>query len=240
MSAPQKAIEARPELSPDNVVTLQTHILSEERRHPEATNADLAASFQEAVVDVLVTKVVRAARQRGARSAALGGGVAANSRLRERFAAACTESDLDHLVPSRAYCTDNAAMIAAAAHCRLAVDGPTPLDAGNTGGAAAAEWIGGTSRSVLALVTDVPLNVGWSFTAFAEDVTLDDDAGGHAEFSGLPFGSPFTPVGSRPYGYFWINGPPGGDLRLEPTWIRIDFYDGGRVQTQVEQHQPAA
>jgi N6-L-threonylcarbamoyladenine synthase len=109
---------------------MKTAVINYVRRHPDAANADLAASFQEAVVDVLVAKIVRAAQQCGARSAALGGGVAANSRLRQRFAEACTEAGIDHLVPARALCTDNAAMIAAAAHWRLANDGPTGLDGG--------------------------------------------------------------------------------------------------------------
>jgi N6-L-threonylcarbamoyladenine synthase len=109
---------------------MKTSVINYVRRHPEAENADLAASFQEAVVDVLVTKVLRAARKTGARSVALGGGVAANSRLRQRFTAEAERAGIDHLVPSRAFCTDNAAMIAAAAHWRLQADGPTPLDGG--------------------------------------------------------------------------------------------------------------
>jgi len=109
---------------------MKTAVINYVRRNPDAANADLAASFQEAVVDVLVTKIVRAATTTGARSAALGGGVAANSRLRERFAAACEEAGIECLVPDRAFCTDNAAMIAAAAHWRLANDGPTSLDGG--------------------------------------------------------------------------------------------------------------
>jgi N6-L-threonylcarbamoyladenine synthase len=109
---------------------MKTAVINHVRRHPDAGNADLAASFQEAVVDVLVAKIVRGAQSSGARSAALGGGVAANSRLRERFAQACTEAGLDHLVPARSLCTDNAAMIAAAAHWRLTSDGPTGLDSG--------------------------------------------------------------------------------------------------------------
>ncbi len=109
---------------------MKTSVINYVRRHPEADNADLAAGFQEAVVDVLVTKTLRAARKVGARSVAIGGGVAANSRLRERFAEEAERAGIDHLVPSRAFCTDNAAMIAAAAHWRLQVDGPTPLDGG--------------------------------------------------------------------------------------------------------------
>ncbi len=109
---------------------MKTAVINYVRRHPDADNADLAAGFQEAVVDVLVTKVLRAASRTGARSVAIGGGVAANSRLRERFAAEADEAGLAHLVPARSFCTDNAAMIAAAAHWQLANRGPTGLDGG--------------------------------------------------------------------------------------------------------------
>ncbi|MGF1596102.1 MAG: tRNA (adenosine(37)-N6)-threonylcarbamoyltransferase complex transferase subunit TsaD [Acidimicrobiales bacterium] len=109
---------------------MKTAVINHVRRHPEADNADIAAGFQEAVVDVLVTKVLRAAARTGARTAALGGGVAANSRLRERFASEAAAAGIDALIPDRSFCTDNAAMIAAAAHWRLAVDGPTGLDGG--------------------------------------------------------------------------------------------------------------
>ena len=109
---------------------LKTAVVNHVRRHPEVGTADVAASFQEAVVDVLVTKARRAAEEVGAKGLALGGGVAANSLLRERFLDACAQKGLHAFVPSRAMCTDNAAMVAAAGWWRLRSDGPTPLDAG--------------------------------------------------------------------------------------------------------------
>ena len=100
------------------------------RKHPDVATADVAASFQEAVVDVLVTKARAAAREVGAKGLCLGGGVAANSRLRERFLDACVEDGLRGFLPSRAMCTDNAAMVASAAWYRWRSDGPSPLDTG--------------------------------------------------------------------------------------------------------------
>jgi N6-L-threonylcarbamoyladenine synthase len=109
---------------------LKTAVVNHVRKHPDVTTADVAASFQEAVVDVLVTKARRAAAEVGAKGMCLGGGVAANSLLRERFLDACVADGLHAFVPSRAMCTDNAAMVAAAGWWRLRSDGPTPLDTG--------------------------------------------------------------------------------------------------------------
>jgi N6-L-threonylcarbamoyladenine synthase len=109
---------------------LKTSVVTYARKHPEASVADLAASFQEAVVDVLVTKARRAAAEVGATGLVLGGGVAANSSLRERALDACIADGMRQFLPSRSMCTDNAAMVAAAGWWRLRSDGPTPLDAG--------------------------------------------------------------------------------------------------------------
>ena len=109
---------------------LKTSVITYLRKHPEAAVPDVAASFQEAVVDVIVTKAARAVAETGVKGIVLGGGVAANSRLRERVLDLCIAEGLRPLLPSRAMCTDNAAMVAAVAWWRLRADGPTPLDAG--------------------------------------------------------------------------------------------------------------
>lgn len=94
----------------------------------EVVLADVAAAFQEAVVDVLVARTVSAATTREAGTVVLAGGVAANSRLRARMTAACAELDLRLLVPSVRLCTDNGAMVAAAGANRLAAGLTSPLD----------------------------------------------------------------------------------------------------------------
>jgi N6-L-threonylcarbamoyladenine synthase len=109
---------------------LKTAVVNHVRKHPDVSTADVAASFQDAVIDVLVTKARDAARDVGAKGLCLGGGVAANSRLRERLLGACVEDGLRCFLPSRAMCTDNAAMVASDAWYRWQSDGPSPLDTG--------------------------------------------------------------------------------------------------------------
>ncbi|MGD0795983.1 MAG: tRNA (adenosine(37)-N6)-threonylcarbamoyltransferase complex transferase subunit TsaD [Dehalococcoidales bacterium] len=81
--------------------------------------ADIAASFQEAIVDVLVAKTMRAAGERGVNAVSVTGGVSANSRLREVFKETCKRHGLAVYFPALSLCTDNAAMVAAAGYARL-------------------------------------------------------------------------------------------------------------------------
>jgi N6-L-threonylcarbamoyladenine synthase len=109
---------------------LKTAVVHAVRKHPDAADEDVAASFQQAVVEVLVAKTMRAAVAVGARGICLAGGVAANGALRGALVEACRELGLPAYLPSMATCTDNAAMIASAGWWQLEHLGPTPLDAG--------------------------------------------------------------------------------------------------------------
>ena len=105
---------------------LKTAVLRTVQQHGrELAVPDLAASFQEAIVDVLATKTVDAAARHGARTVALAGGVAANLPLRARVQQL---SPVPVLIPPVWLCTDNAAMIAAAGHFRYEAGERSALD----------------------------------------------------------------------------------------------------------------
>lgn len=87
-----------------------------EQRGEEVNKADLAASFQEAVVDVLVDKSMMLLKETGLKTLAVSGGVAANSRLKERLKEECDKEGIKFYHPSVILCTDNAAMIAMAGY----------------------------------------------------------------------------------------------------------------------------
>ncbi len=109
---------------------LKTAVARYVERHPEASQADIDAGFQEAVADVLTLKAVRAARELGVSTLLIAGGVAANSRLRELAAERCEAAGMTLRIPRPRLCTDNGAMIASfAAHLISAGAEPSPLDA---------------------------------------------------------------------------------------------------------------
>ena len=94
----------------------------------EINRADVAASFQQAVMDVIVEKAVNAVKSRSEKKLVLAGGVAANSKLREMLGEACEENGIELYRPAPALCTDNGAMIGAAAYYKYREKGAEGLD----------------------------------------------------------------------------------------------------------------
>jgi len=90
--------------------------------------ADVAASFQEAVVDVLSSKALRAVEISGVRTLAVSGGVAANTRLRDVLSEKCESENIDLHFPDAEFCTDNAAMVATAGYFRYRKFGESPFE----------------------------------------------------------------------------------------------------------------
>uniref|UniRef100_UPI0035C6DF5B tRNA (adenosine(37)-N6)-threonylcarbamoyltransferase complex transferase subunit TsaD n=1 Tax=Arthrobacter sp. TaxID=1667 RepID=UPI0035C6DF5B len=100
-----------------------------EARGVEVPVADVAASFQEAVVDVITAKAVLACTENGITSLLLGGGVASNSRLRQLTRERCEAAGITLTIPPSSLCTDNGAMVAALA-ARIIMDGGEPSGIG--------------------------------------------------------------------------------------------------------------
>ncbi len=98
-----------------------------QREQGKVSVADLSASFQQAVIEILVGKTLRAAKQSGKRIIALSGGVSMNRALREAFQEACENAGLELVTASPDLCTDNAAMIAFAALLRHLAGESSPL-----------------------------------------------------------------------------------------------------------------
>ncbi|WP_370326901.1 tRNA (adenosine(37)-N6)-threonylcarbamoyltransferase complex transferase subunit TsaD [Euzebya sp.] len=111
---------------------LKTAVIRELRRRDAADEeivlSDVAASFTEAIVDVLVAKTLDAAAAEDIGTVTLVGGVAANTRLREAMTDGCARTGRRLLLPQPVLCTDNGAMIAAAGFNRLVAGQRTPLD----------------------------------------------------------------------------------------------------------------
>ena len=107
------------------------HVELAESKGEQISIADVAASFRESVVDVLVTKAINACQDNNVPRLILGGGVVANSRLREVAQARCQEAGIELRIPALSLCTDNGAMIASlAAQKIMAGEAPSKLDFG--------------------------------------------------------------------------------------------------------------
>jgi N6-L-threonylcarbamoyladenine synthase len=109
-----RAMKGAPDFSFSGLKTSLLTLLKKRGRDFSAEELpDIVASYQEAIVDVLVEKTIKAAKDNGINRIVVCGGVAANSRLRERFAAETTARNIELFIPPVILCTDNAAMIAA-------------------------------------------------------------------------------------------------------------------------------
>ncbi|MCM1109582.1 MAG: tRNA (adenosine(37)-N6)-threonylcarbamoyltransferase complex transferase subunit TsaD [Clostridium sp.] len=102
--------------------------LKENPRFVEENMADLAASLQQTIIDILLDKLDKAVRQTGVRTVAIGGGVSANSGVRQAVADYCSRRGIRAFIPERAFTTDNAAMVAIAGYHKYLDSQFCPLD----------------------------------------------------------------------------------------------------------------
>jgi N6-L-threonylcarbamoyladenine synthase len=103
------------------------HVELAESKSEVISVPDVAGSFREAVVDVLVTKAINACLDNNVPRLILGGGVVANSRLREVAATRCAEAGIELRIPALSLCTDNGAMIASLG-AQMVMTGVKPND----------------------------------------------------------------------------------------------------------------
>ncbi len=137
----------RPDFSFSGVKTALYYLLrgmSTEERHERAP--DIAASYRKAIVDALVSKSVGAARREKVRTLAIAGGVAANSLLRRRLVEEGGAAGFHVVVPAFRYCTDNAAMIGAAALAGPRLEYPEYLPVDASASLALGEWLPALSQ----------------------------------------------------------------------------------------------
>ena len=97
---------------------IKTAIINLHHKNPEVNKADLCASFEQTVTEVLLDNVLKAAQELGINKIALAGGVSANSYIREKLLLEAKNNKFEAFIPELKYCTDNAAMIACAAYYR--------------------------------------------------------------------------------------------------------------------------